>query len=101
MHCEKYLCENMLKTIFGVKDTLIIQKDFKDCDIHPHLWLQNVTSGFIKPIASYVLTNEEKERFFWIINHLKFPSHYISSLKKMIKDGDLRGMKSHDYHILM
>jgi len=64
MHCEKYLCENVLKIIFGVKDTLTIQKDFKDCGIQPHLWLQNVMNGFIKPIASYVLANEEKERFF-------------------------------------
>lgn len=31
---EKNLCENVLKTIFGIKDTLAIQKDLKECGIH-------------------------------------------------------------------
>jgi len=33
MHCEKNLCENVLKTIFGAKDTLVVQRDFKDYGI--------------------------------------------------------------------
>jgi hypothetical protein len=67
------------------------------------LWLQVgvVDHGFTKPIASYVLKNEEKERFIQIIDILKTPTHYVSSLKKIIKDHDLKGMKSHDYQIMM
>ncbi len=37
-----------------------------------------------------------------IILNLKTPTHYVFSLKKWIqKDGDLRGMKSHDFHVMM
>ncbi len=103
MHNEKNICENVMKPIFGTKDTITIQKDLKECNIWPHLWLQAsvVDRGFIKPASSYVLTYEEKERFIQIIETLKTPTHYVSSLKKRIKDQDLNGMKSHDYHIMM
>jgi hypothetical protein len=63
MHCEKNLCENILKTIFGIKDIMAIQENLKNCGIQSHLWVQNVVGAYIKPIASYVLTNLEKERF--------------------------------------
>ncbi len=33
MHCEKNLCKNVVKTIFGNKDTMAIREDFKDCGI--------------------------------------------------------------------
>jgi hypothetical protein len=71
--------------------------------IQLHLWLQVgvVDYTFIKPTLSYVLTNEEKKRFIQIIETLKTPTHYVSSFKKIIKDRDLKGMKSHDYHIMM
>jgi hypothetical protein len=104
MDCEKNLCENVFKIIFGIKDTLIVRKDFKECDMYPHLWLQDVKCGIIKPLASYVLSNEEREIFLQIILNLKTQSHYVSSLrKKNYKDGDgdLKRMKSHDFHVMM
>jgi hypothetical protein len=100
MHCEKHFCENVMKTIFDTKDISIVQKDLKDCGMWPHLWLQEVASWFIKPTATHVLTYEEKERFVCIVR-IKTPAKYVSSLKKRIRDGDLKGMKSHDYHIMM
>jgi hypothetical protein len=49
-----------------------------------------------------VLLDEKKERFLQIIFNLKTPSHFVSSLKKIIyKDEDMKGMKSHDYHVMM
>ncbi len=60
MHCEKNLCESVLKTIFGVKDIMVVCEDLKECGIQPHLWLQANGVGFIKPTASYVLSDEEK-----------------------------------------
>jgi hypothetical protein len=64
--------------------------------------VQNVVSAYIKLVASYVLTNLEKERFLHIIHVLKMPTHYVSSLKKrIVKDGDLKGVKSHDFHVMM
>jgi hypothetical protein len=103
MHCAKNICENVMKTIFGMKNTIVVWEDLKECNTQPHLWLQAsvVNHGFIKPAKSYVLTYEEKERFIQIIETLKTPTHYVSSLNKRIKDQDLKGMKSHGYHIVM
>ncbi len=101
MHCEKILCENVMKIIFDTKDTSAIQEDLKDCGIWPHLWLQEVASWFIKPVATHVLTYEEKERFVHIVANLETTTKYVSSLKIFFRDGDLKGMKSHDYHVMM
>jgi hypothetical protein len=35
MHCEKNICENLLKTICGEKDTVAIRKDMQEISIHP------------------------------------------------------------------
>ncbi len=46
----------------------------------PHLWLHDVVGGFIKLTTSYVLIDEEKQRFIQIIENLKAPTHYVPSL---------------------
>jgi hypothetical protein len=56
MHCEKNICENVIRTIFGTKDILAMWKHLEQCEKQPHLCLQANGVGFIKPIASYVLT---------------------------------------------
>ncbi len=40
MHYEKNMCENILKTIYGIKDMVVVQEDFKECRIQSHLWLK-------------------------------------------------------------
>jgi hypothetical protein len=50
----------------------------EQCGIQPHLWVQANGVGFIKPIAPYVLTNEEKKWFVQITLNLKTPTHYVS-----------------------
>jgi hypothetical protein len=60
MHCEKHLCENILKTVFGAKYIVAIREDLEECGIRLHLWLQVVVGGFIRPKASYVLLDQEK-----------------------------------------
>jgi len=39
MHMEKNICENVVQTIFGIKDTIIVRQDVKEEGIRPHLWL--------------------------------------------------------------
>lgn len=78
----------------------------KEQNIRPQLWLQPSNSGrtgeFIQPVAPYVLTSNEKQQFVDIIRNLKTPTNYVSALQGRIHpDGTLRGLKSHDYHILM
>jgi hypothetical protein len=81
---KKNLCENVIKTIFGAKNTITVREDLKKCGIRPHMWLQVNGVGFIKPTTSYVLEDEEKARFRGIILSLKTPRHYTSSLKKRV-----------------
>ena len=39
MHCEKNLCENILKTLFGMNDSPRSRQDVEDLNIREELWL--------------------------------------------------------------
>jgi hypothetical protein len=44
----------------------------------------------------------DRKKVVQIILNLKTPTHYVFSLKKWVeKDGDLKGLKSHDFHVMM
>jgi len=102
MQCEKNLCENILKTIFGTKDFVVIQEDFKECGIRPHLWIQNVDGRLIKLAISFVPSDHNRDKFIHTIINIKTPTLYASSSRKRItKDGDLKGINSHDFHVMM
>lgn len=79
------------------------EKTWKKRTSDPKIWLQQVENGsYMKPTAPYVLTYEEKKTFLQIIKQLKIPTHYTYALrKKVARDGKLRGLKSHDYYIMM
>jgi hypothetical protein len=48
------------------------------------------------------MTNEGNIVFLQTINKLKIPTNCATSLKSRVqKDEKLRGLKSHDYHIMM
>jgi len=48
------------------------------------------------------LIEEKKRTFLQIIKHLKTPTHYVIALHtRVVRDGKLRGLKSHDYHAMM
>jgi hypothetical protein len=53
------------------------------------------------PDAPYVLSATEKCEFFEILRSIRTPSCYVSNLHSRITNGKLRGLKSHDYHILL
>ena len=55
----------------------------------------------VKPRASYVLSEEEFEKFEKCIESLKMPSGYSSNLGKCLRKKNFGELKSHDYHILM
>lgn len=104
MHCEKNLCENILKTIWGLKDSLKVRLDLTEVNIRPELHpIPGKKPGSLAlPAAPYVLSKKEKEIFVGILRGLKTPSNYVGHLAKRITtDGDLKGLKSHDYHVLM
>jgi hypothetical protein len=104
MHCEKNIVENITKTIFGEKDTLNVRLDMKEAGIRKHLWpVQGKKPGsVILPQSSYVLTKGEREVFVDQVRSLRTPTQYVGQLKKRVNvDGHIKGLKSHDYHVLM
>ena len=104
MHCELNLAKNILKTIAGKKDSVKVRKDLQRRNMRRHLWLTphpQKLGKMVKPRASYVLTEEEFEKFAQCIESLKVPSGYLVDLKKSIRKKNFGGLKSHDYHILM
>ena len=104
MHCEKIIYENVIKTIWGHRDTLKARLDTKEARIWPHLHLlpKRKPGSVVLPTAPYVLLKGEKVKFLDTIRSLKTPTNYVGQLTKcIIADGDLKGLKSHDYHVLM
>jgi hypothetical protein len=93
-----------LKTIWGLKDTLKVWLDLKEANKRAELHPVDVvrTSAVLLPRAPYVLTKAEKQMFVKIVQNLKTPTTYVGQLaKRVTADGELRGLKSHDYHVLM
>lgn len=78
-------------------------KKNEEVGIRPKLWVQQMANGsYMKPKAPYVMINEEKDVFLQVIKKLKILTNYVSILKSRVqKDGKLKRLKSHDYHILM
>ena len=104
MHCEKNIAENIMKTIFGKKDTVGVRLNMKEAGIRRHLWpVSGRKQGcVILPRSSYVLTEEEREVFVDQLRSLQTPSKHVGSLKKRVNpDGLIKGLKSHDYHVLL
>jgi hypothetical protein len=104
MHCEKNLCENMLKTVIGTKDSYGSRQDMQEIGIRSDLRLEpsrNERELFTLPTAPYILSRTERTKVLDIIRSLKTPSHYVGAIAKAVDDGKLRYMKSHDFHVLM
>jgi hypothetical protein len=104
MHCEKNICNNILKWFLGEKDKSQTCVDMQAKGTREHLWLRpvgNNSNRLFMPDASYVLSRNDWNRFLENLRNLKTPSGYVSNLYKRILDGKLLGLKSHDHHILM
>jgi hypothetical protein len=104
MHCEKNLCENLLRTLLGKTDNPRTREDMMEMGIREELWLQpypNDPDHFSKPHPMYVLTLAERQKFLDCIGALRAPTDYANSIHAHVSDGCLRFLKSHDYHILM
>lgn len=104
MHCEMNLAKNFLKTISGKKDTVKVRRDLQRRNVRRHLWLTphpRTAGKMVKPQASYVLSEQEFQKFVKCIQDLKTPSGYSSDLSKCLHKKNFGGLKSHDYHILM
>ena len=104
MHCEKNLCENMVKTVLGMKDSYCSREDMKNHSIWRQFWLWPPHSKrklFHMPGVLYTLTSIEKAFVLEIIKNLRTPLNYVGAIHKCLADGKLRYIKSHDFHVLI
>ncbi|XP_074323659.1 uncharacterized protein LOC141660567 [Apium graveolens] len=107
MHIEKNVCDNIIGTLLDIegksKDNLKARKDLHDLKIREELWLKKSTNDkFEKPQASYTLTKEECKSFCKFIRSVRLPDGYASNISRCVTDNDkLRGMKTHDCHVLL
>jgi len=83
MHCEKNVCENLVRTLFGETDGVKSREDLRARNIRQHLHLRPNADGqtYFMPDAPYVLKEEERDEFLAVLRDLKFPSSYVGSLK--------------------
>ena len=104
MHCEKNVCEALLKYLLGDSDTPAVRLDLQSRMLRNHLWLQETDIGsnkFSMPDADYVLSTDDRATFLQTLKDLKIPSRYVLNIRQRVEKGKLRGLKSHDYHIIM
>ena len=104
MHCEKNVCENLIKTLMGEKDNAAVRVDLQQRGIRPQLWLEERGSRGNQLWlldAPYVLSKEDRKEFLETLRSIRTPSRYVSALYTKITDGKLRALKSHDYHVLL
>ncbi len=73
-----------MNIMFGEGDTISVWKDMKHMNIWNGLWpiAKRKEGEFTLPVAHYVLQLEEKKTFIHIIEELKTPISYLSTLKK-------------------
>ena len=76
MHCDKNITKNLMKFLFGEKDTVKVRTDLKEANIRPHLWPipGKKHRSLTLPQFSYVLTKKEKEVFVDVVRQLKTPT---------------------------
>lgn len=78
MHCEKNISENILRTVFGEKDTPAVRADMQARGVRPQLHLQPVGPNedrFYMPNASYVLTAQDKAKVLRVLKFLRTPTN--------------------------
>lgn len=102
MHIERNVSDNILRHLFGEKDSLATRQDMEEVGRMEHLHLQPGPDGnYIKPRAAYVFTAQERKQFLHLVSTTKVPTGYSSTLTKHIGESRLAGLKSHDHHILI
>ena len=104
MHCEKNLCENMVKTLLAMNDNIGSRVDAQLLHIHEEIWLQDPCreqDDYYMRDAPYTMTAVEQREFMDVVSNIRTPTNYVSAIHKRFEDGKLQYMKTHNYHIVM
>ncbi|GAU31957.1 hypothetical protein TSUD_288910 [Trifolium subterraneum] len=108
MHIEKNFCDNILHPVMDVigktKDNEKARCDLSLYCKRPKMELKLLPNDkYLKPKAIYSLTSDEAKSVCQWLKELRMPDGYSSNLARCsdVNTGRLRGMKSHDSHVLM
>ena len=103
MHTEKNIAYAIIETLFGAYDTVSSRLDLQEIKIRRNLWVENYGNGkFRKPIAPYVWTKEQRAQFLTLMSQTRFPTGYVSSnVRRKTDNNGLKGLKTHDYHVII
>lgn len=99
IHVEKNVCENVVKTILGDKDTIASRHDMRTTGVCEELWLVKTTNArgktkVIKPVAPYVLNDAELSIFMSRLAAIQVPTWYCGAIAKHITTKKLSGKLS-------
>jgi len=87
MHCEKNLCENILKTLMAMNDNPGSRQDAQNLGIREEIWLQPSTQVNVDNYmlhAPYILDVNERKEFVGIISNIRTPTNYVDAIHKRI-----------------
>jgi hypothetical protein len=89
MHCEKNLCENILKTMFGMNDSQESGQDVEDLNMREEIWLQpprRQGDEYYMTHAPYILKSEERRQFVQIVSNIRTPTNCVGTIHKRLLD---------------
>ena len=94
---------SIVETLFGAYDIVSSCLDLEQPNICRNLWVEICGDGkYRNPIAPYVWTKEQHVQFLKLMSHTRFPTRYVSSnIRSQIENNSLRGLKTHDYHVII
>ncbi|KAK7256311.1 hypothetical protein RIF29_29752 [Crotalaria pallida] len=107
MHIEKNLFDGLIGTLLNMvgktKDGLNARLDLLKLGIRTELRPIKRGKRTYLPPACYTLSRKEKIKFSKNLHGVKVPEGYSSNIKNLVsvKDLKLKGLKSHDCHVLM
>jgi hypothetical protein len=107
MHIEKNVFESVIGTLLNIpgksKDGINARLDLDLMKLRPELKpIQKGKRTYLPP-AAHTLSRKEKIIFCKFLDEVKVPEGYSSNIKRLVsmKDLKLKGLKSHDCHVLM
>ncbi|XP_068338900.1 uncharacterized protein [Pyrus communis] len=107
MHIEKNVTESLVATLLGIvgksKDNLNARLDLELMGMKPELHRKFVNGKPKMPPGVYTMKPLEKELFCKVLASIQVPDNYSSNISRLVhtKEKIVRGLKSHDWHVLM
>ncbi|PNX72846.1 hypothetical protein L195_g028743, partial [Trifolium pratense] len=107
MHIEKNVFESVIGTLLNVpgksKDGIKARLDLQTMRLRKGLHPVKKGSRTYLPPAAHTLSRKEKTKLCRFLHEVKVPEGYSSNIRSLVsmKDLKLKGLKSHDCHVLM